>query len=541
MLISAQPPNRLDRAISWVSPTWGARRARARLVEALAGSWNGASYSRRQTKSWVTQAADADADLIYDLNTLRQRSRDLIRNAPVATGALGTAQANVVGTGLKLQSRIDSEFLRLSDEQADIWQDTVEREWRLFSESCECDYSRILNFHDLQALAFRSTLENGDCFALLPRLKRPGSPYLLKIQLVEADRVCNRDRVPDKAGLVAGIEKDETTGAPLRYHVMNQHPECPYVAKGGYSWETVEAFGAKTGIRNVLHLYEQLRIGQTRGVPFLAPVVETLKMLDRYTEAELMAAVVSGLFTVFVKSESGELNFDTLSGMAAETGATSSDDDIKLGPGAVVGLKTGKDITTANPGRPNTAFDPFIKAILEQIGAALGIPFEVLIRHFNSSYSASRAALLEAWRFFRARRVWLVSSFCQPVYETFLWEAVASGRIPAPGFFASDLIRKAYCRAAWIGDSPGYVDPDKDVQAARDRIDGRLSTLDEETALLTGGDFETNLRQMAKEKRMLDKAGLAPAPPKPKPGQVPPPDGEGQPGEGEPNTPGGAP
>ncbi|MDD4060471.1 MAG: hypothetical protein PHW08_07210, partial [Kiritimatiellae bacterium] len=116
--------------------------------------------------------------------------------------------------------------------------------------------------------------------------------------------------------------------------------------------------------------------------------------------------------------------------------------------------------------------------------------------------------------------------------------AVSSGRIQAPGFFASELIRKAYSRAAWIGDSPGYVDPDKDVQAATDRIAGRLSTLDEETALLTGGDFEANLRQMAKEKRMLDKAGLAPAPPQPKPATGKPQDDDtppvpgGQPNQG---------
>ena len=506
MLTKANP---LDRAISFISPVWAAKRARARLIESLSGAWNGASYSRRATKQWVTQAADADSDILDDLPKLRERSRDLVRNAPIATGAIGTSLANVAGTGLKLQSRVDAEFLNLSEDEADAWEDGAEREWRLWSESQECDFSRTLNFHSLQTLAFRQVLENGDVLALLPRKDRTGSPYSLKIQLVEADRLCNVNRAPDKNGQVAGVQKDPETGAPIAYHIMNQHPECPYVSKGSYSWQIVPAFGAHTGLRNVLHLYEMTRPGQTRGVPFLAPVIETLKMLDRYTEAELMAAVVSGLFTVFLKSESGALDFDLASGMSQETGASSSDDDMKLGNGAIVGLKPNEDISTANPGRPNTAFDPFVKAILEQIGAALGIPFEVLIRHFQSSYSASRAALLEAWRFFRGRRVWLVNTFCQPIYEIWLYEAVASGRIVAPGFFTDPLIRKAYCGAIWIGDSPGYVDPQKDVDAAKTRMEAKLSTLDEETALITGGDFETNVRQMAKEKRMLDKAGLS--------------------------------
>jgi len=511
--IKTPPPNSIDKIISYISPVSGARRARARMMEALIGSYNGASRSRRALKEWKTSNADADEDILWDLPYLRERSRDLIRNAPIAVGAIGTSLANVVGTGLKLQARIESEYLGLSEEEADAWEDHTEREWRLFSESQECDISRTLNFHGLQTLAFRQTLENGDVFALLPRISRTGSPYSLKIQLVEADRVCNQGWKSDSETLVAGVEKNPATGAPVAYHVANQHPGSVRVQKkDAYTWKVVPAFGAKTGLRNVLHLYEMTRPGQTRGVPFLAPVIETLKMLDRYTEAELMAAVVSGLFTVFLKSESGALDFDVTSGMGVETGAAADDDDLKLGNGAIVGLKKGEDISTANPGRPNTAFDPFVKSILEQIGAALGIPFEVLIRHFQSSYSASRAALLEAWRFFRSRRVWLVSAFCQPVYEIWLYEAVASGRITAPGFFADPLIQKAYCGAIWVGDSPGYVDPQKDVDAAKARVDAKFSTLDEETALLTGGDFEANVRQMSKEKRMLDKAGLLPTP-----------------------------
>lgn len=511
----------VDKLVSYFSPARGARRQRARIFEAYSGAYIGASTSRRSMKSWTTQAADADSDIIYDLPTLRQRSRDMIRNAPIATGAIGTSVANVVGTGLKLQSRIDHEYLGMSEDEADAWQDQTEREWQLFAESQECDVARTLNFYGIQSLAFRQAFENGDSFCLTPRIRRGKFPYLLKLQLVEADRVCNKDRAPDKAGLIAGIEKDEKTGEPRFYHIMNQHPESPYVSsKDGYKWEQIPAYGEKTGLRNVIHLYEMLRPGQTRGVPFLAPVIETLKVLTSYTENELMASTVASLFTVFLKSDSGGLDFASASGMGAELDASSTDEDLKMGNGAIIGLKKGEDISVANPGRPNSAFDPFVKAIVEQIGAALGIPYEVLIRHFDSSYSASRAALLEAWRFFRSRRTWLVSMFCQPIYEIWLYEAVALGRIPAPGFFADPILRKAYSQAVWIGDSPGYIDPQKDVAASNERITSLLSTYDEETALLTGGDFERNVRQRAKEERLLKKLGIIPANKKEKPQQV---------------------
>lgn len=502
------PVTPIDRLVNWVDPVRGLRRYRARAMQAVVGSYRGASTSRRAVKEWSVPSQDADSDILWDLPTLRDRSRDLIRNAPVANSAINTSLMNVVGTGLKLQARLDTEALGLSEDQADAWENHAERLFRFWAESQECDISRTLNFYGLQWLAFRQTIEAGDSFALLPRIRRAGSPFLLKLNLVEADRVCNKDNAGDTEELVCGVSKDKATGAPLAYHILDRHPGMTkYVKQGAKTWQEVPAFGASTGLRNVLHLYEVLRPGQTRGVPYLSPIMETLKQLDRYTEAEIMAAVISGLFTVFVKSETGAVDFDSLTGMAAETGASASDDDLKMGNGAIIGLKKGEDITIAAPNRPNAQFDPFFKAIIMQIGAALGIPGEVLLRSFNASYSASRAALLEAWRFFRCRRAWLVQAFCQPVYEVWLYEAVAAGMIAAPGFFADPFIRKAYSGAIWCGDSPGYIDPAKEIGPAKDRLDAMLSTYDEETALL-GGDFEKNVRQRAKEKRMLERAGL---------------------------------
>jgi lambda family phage portal protein len=497
--------NLLDRVVRWFDPIQGARRFRARALSAIVGGYTGASRSRRSMQQWQTRGNDPDTDILFDLPTLRERSRDLIRNEPIATGAVAGVVTNVVGSGLRMQSRIDRAALAMSDAEADAWESNTEREWQLFSESQECDAARTLNFYGIQDLVFRSVLESGDCFVLTPMFRRPGSPYQTRLQVIEADRVSNKDNKIDSETMAGGVERD-SNGAPTAYHILTRHPGSLLPIKR--EWNTIPAFGAKTGRRNVIHLFRMLRPGQTRGVPYLAPVIEMIKQLGRYSQAEVDAAVISSFFTVFVKSETGEM-FGPM-GPTSETGASTSDEDIKLASGAVVGLAPGESIETADPKRPNTAFDPFMVAVLRQIGVALEIPFEVLVKHFTASYSAARAALLEAWKFFNSRRQWLADNFCKSVYEIWMMEAVVTGRIKAPGFLSDPLLRKAYLGSEWVGPARGMINEVNEVDAAVTRINEGLSTRDKETAELTGGDWETNHRQLVKEKRMRQTDGLEP-------------------------------
>jgi len=176
--------------------------------------------------------------------------------------------------------------------------------------------------------------------------------------------------------------------------------------------------------------------------------------------------------------------------------------------GKVVNLLPGEEPVTVTPGRPNPAFDPFFRAITAQIGAALEIPFEVLIKHFSSSYSASRGAMLDAWRFFMRMRDFLAGEFCQPVFEQWLDEEVAAGRISAPGYFADPLTRKAWCGAEWIGDGPGSIDPLKEVKAASERVDMGISTLAAESILHDGKEWDAKHRQRTREIKARRAAGL---------------------------------
>jgi len=466
-------------------------------------SYAGASRSSKNMRNWYPSSGDSNRDIVYDLPTLRTRSRDLVRNNALAAGAFNTKITNVIGSGLRLQSRIDRDVLRMTDRQADKLESRIEAEWQLWAGSTACDAARTLTFGGLQELVFRSVLESGECFCLLPFIDRPDSPYSLKIQTVEADRISNPENKSDRDGLVAGVEHDHY-GAPTAYYVASQHPGA-LLSSSKRTWTRYDAFGPETGERRVLHLFRVLRPGQVRGVPDLAPVVELVKMLGRYTDAEVTAAVISSFFTVFVTSDLG----DGIGGFTAgSTSGNSPSDELTMGHGNILNLQPGEKVETATPGRPNAAFGPFVEAVLQQIGVALELPYEVLRGHFSASYSASRAALLEAQKMFLARRQWMTENFCQHIYSVWFSEAVSRGRIRAPGFFSGDhLIRAAFLGAEWVGPSFGHIDPVKEARAGELRVANGFSTISAESAAM-GRDWERDHVQRAKEQRARLEDGL---------------------------------
>ena len=521
----------VDRVVSYFDPMKGLQRRRARAQAAVAGrflssGYTGGSSTRKALQEYDPFGGSASYDHLPQQGRIRARSRDLARNSTVGAGAVNGLVTSTVGTGLRLQSQVDADLLGMTEEEAQAWQRRAERIWRIHSN--DLDIEGELDQAALEALVFRSALESGDILAIRRYQERPGSLLGTRIQLVESDRVSNPLYRLNTDRLRAGVETN-ATGRVLAYHVSDRHPGDMLFSGFPQKWARVRAYGTN-GDRLAKLLFEKRRPGQRRGVPFLAPVIESLKQLERLSEAELMAAVVTSLFTVFIKTEGD----DEVAGLPAapegtpESGQPSNEGDVFLGSGAIVDLLPGEEPVFASPDRPNDQFEPFFRAIVMQIGMALEIPYEVLVKNFQSSYSASRAALLEAWRFIRGRRHWLASEFCAWQYELVLTEAIARDLLPAPGFFDSPEVREAYLGASWIGDAPGQVDPLKEVKAARERVDGGFSTIAAETAQLTGGDFEQNVRQRKREVRLLQDAGITTLPADASDPPVPPADGEDQ-------------
>ena len=504
----------------------------------------GASTTRRALKGFDADSGSPARDIDDNNLTLRQRSRMLYMGAPVATSAVRTVRTNVVGTGLVPRPRIDRDLIGLTDEQAEAWQDAVKREFALWASSRQaCDALGLNTFPEMQQLVMQSWLMSGDVFALVKRGKASRMmPYTLRLQLVEADRVCTpasmgraqpglwTTGVNDATGnlIYDGVEVG-AAGNVVAYHVCNQHP---YEWDGAEkTWSRVLAYGSKTGQPQVLHVMESERPDQYRGVPYLAQAIEPLLQMRRYTNAELDAAVIQACFAAFVKTEDPTDNpfKEVGSGQPGPDGYESDDEDeYELGPGTMNFMKPGEDVVFADPSRPASGFDAFMTSLATQVGAALEIPADLLLKKFNSSYSASRAALMEAWKGFRMRRTWLVEDFCRPVWELFVSEAVATGRLAAPGFFTDPLMRAAYLGCEWIGPSQGQLDPTKEIQAEIAAIEQGITTREAASVRINGSEWDDNVRRLAREEQALRDAKAAPAPQPPEPTSDEPPDEGGQ-------------
>ncbi len=499
------------------------KRALARMLLPSLKVWAGygsggytGGGSRGSLATFLPRAGGPRSDAIPSLPNLRARSRDLDRNSPLATGTLATVTTNVVGTGIFPMARLDPIRLGLGPDKAAQIELDLGFEFDLWADAITADDTLEQDFWGLQELALRSQLLSGDCFSVPRYDTRGASPYELGIELIEADRCCNPTGkmdgsiMPGGAELIAGVEVDQR-GRAVAYWFSDRHPG--EALRRSLRWQRLPAWGPG-GNRAVFHHFRRLRPGQTRGIPYFAPVISLFKDLGRYTDAEIMAAVLSACFALSTTDEAGD---------GADVHGAADADEVPSGngvsdrlrffePGLMANLADRQKIDSFLPNRPNQAFDPFVLAMLRQVGVALELPYEVLVKHFTASYSAARAALLEAWKMFRMRRAWLAASFCQPYYERWLVEASALGRPGVPDVFGDYGRFRAWSACEWIGPSPGQIDELKEAQAAKLRVDEEFSTREEETARLTGGDWRQKHRQRVIEERLRRQDGTIAVP-----------------------------
>lgn len=477
----------------------------------------GASWKKKSLKGFTAESGSPSEDIDQHNSTLRQRARMLYMAAPIATSAIRTNRTNVIGCGLKLKSRINRQILGLTQEQADAWEKKVEAEFELWaSRKQACDATGVNDFYALQQLTLMSWLMSGDAFVIIKRYpETPLYPYSLRLHVIEADRVSTptnllqpvynttEGKAENGNRIFDGVEIDEN-GAIVAYYISNRYPNS-VINPADIKWTRVEAYGKLTGLPNILQIMDSERPEQYRGVSYLAQVIEPLLQMRRYTESELMAALVESFFTAFIKTEStpNDMPFNEV---APQDQVSRDPNEYEMGPGVINVLNPGEDVTFADPKRPSNGFDAFMRALCEQVGAALEIPADLLLKAFDASYSASRAALLEAWKAFKMRREWFTSDFCRPIYEIWMSEAVAKGRISAPGFFTDPIIRAAWLGSEWIGPSQGQLDPVKEITAEILAIGEGITTREQATVKLNGGHWDSNIEELARENQRLSEA-----------------------------------
>lgn len=513
-------PTMLDKVIAYIDPRRGFDRMAARhMFNALNDSSErgiDALSSSRLRSDWTNITESADMAIHRDLKKLRNIARKLMIEDSYAKGAINRIISNVVQTGITPQSRVQPDKPEdlpakirentdavITEEKAESFNRQSERLWKHWANSREADAGHRQNFNGLQKMILRTWVTDGECFARYAHKDSIERFLPLCIEVVDPDRV-DSYRSADYNGrpIRDGIEIGEGSEA-VAYHVLKQHPN-DVALHVSVEQDRVPAF-LDNGMPQMLHVYEPMRPNQTRGYSPLAPSISKFMDLNRYWEAEIVAARVGACYAAFITSPAANTMMMN-AGDSNEAGQT----EMKLEPGMVAGLRPGEEITFGNPKRPNAEMTKFTQLILRAIGVALDLPFELIAMDFSqTNYSSARASLLQAYIGFRMLQAFLADSFCQPTWESVITEAVAQGIIDVPGFH---FRRRDYLGGViWVPPGWDWVDPKKEAEGMAVALANGATTLSEVYSK-RGLDWADAVVQRGREKEALEELGLWPEP-----------------------------
>lgn len=460
--------NALDRLISWVSPSAGLRRARARMAMTNVRAYEGAKVGRRGM-GWNSGGTNANAEIGPALSRLRNRSRDLIRNNPYARRACDAWVANVIGTGI---------LAKLSAGQ-EIWDKWV----------TECDADGRHDFYGLQRLIARTVFESGECLIRLRwRLAEDGLSVPLQLQVLEPDFLdaSKTQSVPGGGYIDNGIEFD-ALGRRVAYWLFGEHPGAQVPIASTLVSKRVPA-------EDIIHVFECDRPGQARGVPRLAPVVMKLRDIDDYEEAELLRKGVEACFAAFVYSEDEGLTAGT---GATTSAASSSRNDESISAGMIKYLRPGEKIQFGAPSAVQ-GYNEFLTQQLHAAAAGIGITYEMLTGDLSRiSYSSHRGGKLEFQRNAEAWQ-WLtfIPQLCNAVATAWKRAAIMGG-----------VSRAGRAKFDWTPPKWDWVDPVKDVMGVVLALAAGLTSWEDE-ARKRGWTAEQLLAQIKANQEAFKAAGI---------------------------------
>ena len=317
--------------------------------------------------------------------------------------------------------------------------------------------------------------------------------------------------------LRAGVEVDRY-GRAVAYHICED--DFPFSGSG--RWERIPR-ELPTGRPAMLHIFEPVEDGQTRGANQFYSVMERLKMLDSLQATQLQSAIVKAMYAATIESD-----LDTEKAFEYIAGAPQGQKDnplinildkfstwydtnsVTLGGVKIPHLFPGDDLKLQTAQDSDNGFSALEQALLRYIAAGLGVSYEQLSRDYSKvSYSSARASANESWRYFMGRRKFIASRLATQMFSCWLEEALLRGIIRPPrARFDFYQARSAWSRAEWIGAGRMAIDGLKEVQESVMRIEAGLSTYEKELALM-GEDYQDIFRQQVRESAERQKAGLS--------------------------------
>ena len=494
--------------------------------KAVSGGYDGAARTSRELASWSPSMRSPDLDLNHDKPLIDARARDMVRNDGYAMGAMATHRDSIVGGQYVLNAQPDWKALGATEEWAEQFQEIVEAKFSLWAESHECwpDAGRRNTFTGLVRLAVGMSVLSGEVLSSVEWLRSSAArrPYNTAIQMVDPDRLSNPDGRADDRYLRRGVAQDRF-GAPIGFWFRSSHPSERWLDGSQFSWRYVPA-RKPWGRLQVIHIYEQMRPDQSRGVADMVSALKQMRMTSKYQDIVLQNAVLNATYAATIESElPGEVIWEQLgaggtsdavgnylSQLAEYSGGSRA---LQIDGIKIPHLFPGTKLNIQNAGQPGGVGTGFEESLLRKIAAGLGVSYEEFSRDYSkSNYSSARASMLHTWKSMQAKKKMVADRFATLVYALWLEEAINAGEIPlpegaGPSFFYDGLNKEALTRCEWIGASRGQIDELKETQAAVLRINSGLSTYEDEIAR-TGKDFRRVFAQRKREEAMKKEMGL---------------------------------
>ncbi len=454
-------------------------------------AYMGARLSRL-TADWFAGQTSADAEIKTSLKKLRDRSRQMVRDNPYARQAKRAVQMNVIGHGIQLQAHVMK--LR-GGKRDDLVNDLIESRWARWCRRDACDVAGKNGFHQMELLLAGALPESGEVFLRIVRRPFGNSKVPVALQLIEADLLDDEYAGPNTSRTSEwrmGVEVNEW-GRPLNYAFFTRHPGDSNLVGRMDDNRRHTIIPAS----DVIHLFMPERPGQTRGVPWFAPVMDDAHQMQGYEEAAVIRARGSASLMGFIESPEGELEADDIEGEHRLT---------DFEPGQFRYLNPGEKVEIPQLSAPDGQYEMFVRQKTRRFAAGFGCSYETISRDFSqTNYSSSRLSLLEDRDHWRMIQNYLIETFHQRIFSEWLSAAVLSGELNLPDY---ELRPERYESAiTWQPRGWSWVDPLKEVKAYREMEAAGYMTKAQICGLL-GSDMEENMKELAFEKQLAEQLGL---------------------------------
>ena len=456
---------------------WAKRvRAAVRFIRARFDSAQTTPDNRRHWANADQMAADTAANPMVR-RTLRNRARYEVANNSYARGIVLTLANDLVGTGPRLQ-------MLLGDEENDGANGIIEKEFAAWAKAVDLA-GKLRTMRMARA-------QDGEAFALLVSNDNLDSPVKLDLRLIEAEQVASPLMNPADPNWVDGIVFD-THGNPVEYHVLKTHPGA--TVSLGMAFDRVPA-------ESILHWFRADRPGQRRGIPDLTPALPIFAQLRRFTSAVLDAAETAA-------NISGTVETDAPPNGEAE--AIDPMDTIELERNMLLTLPGGWKMSQVKPEQPATTYVEFVREKLNEAARCLNMPRNIALCDSSAyNYASGRLDHQTYFKSIRVEQAHLEDVVLDRVLDAWLCEAVRVPCLLPPS--ARSLLDYPH---QWFWDGMEHVDPAKEATAQETRLRSHTTTLASEYAK-EGKDWETELRQRAKEIALMKELGLTLAEAQPK-------------------------